>query len=200
MGGDDCVILLKYGNTNTFYIPGNGKGLLVDTDSAGTLPAFYRAIKANGIRIKDIAYVLATHYHPDHIGLIGECMKQGATLLLLPSQIGAVHFADAIFARNKRISYTPIDETAAKMIRWEESRAFLGEIGIHGEIIPTPSHSEDSISLLLDSGDCIVGDLEPMDYLDAYDDHPVLKKDWERVLRCKPKRIFYGHANPKTIP
>ena len=59
-------IKLKYGNTNTFYIPGDRGGVLVDTDYAGTLPAFYKALKRSGLQVKDIAYVLATHYHPDH--------------------------------------------------------------------------------------------------------------------------------------
>ncbi len=38
-------IKLKYGNTNTFFIRGMSGNLLVDTDYAGTIPAFYRAIK-----------------------------------------------------------------------------------------------------------------------------------------------------------
>ena len=61
---------LKYGNTNTFFIPGDGGGLLFDTDYAGTLPAFYKAIKKNGIEIKDIGYVLVSHFNPDHMGLV----------------------------------------------------------------------------------------------------------------------------------
>ena len=72
------MLCLKYGNTNTFFIRGNHSGLLVDTDYAGTMPAFYKALKNNGISVKDIEYVLATHYHPDHMGLISELMKQGA--------------------------------------------------------------------------------------------------------------------------
>ncbi|MBR5065148.1 MAG: MBL fold metallo-hydrolase, partial [Oscillospiraceae bacterium] len=54
---------LRYGNTKTFYIKGDNGGLLVDTDYAGTLPAFYRSLKQNGITVKDISFVLATHYH-----------------------------------------------------------------------------------------------------------------------------------------
>ena len=46
---------LKYGNTNTFFIPGSCGGLLVDTDYAGTLPAFYRAIKQSSIRVNGAA-------------------------------------------------------------------------------------------------------------------------------------------------
>ncbi|HAO69061.1 MAG TPA: hypothetical protein DCR31_03190, partial [Ruminococcaceae bacterium] len=58
------MIRLRYGNTNTFYIPGAGGGLLVDTDWAGTLPQFFRAIKAAGIEMKAITTMLVTHYHP----------------------------------------------------------------------------------------------------------------------------------------
>jgi len=53
-------IKLKYGNTNTFFIRGTSGNLLIDTDYAGTLPAFYRAIKDYKIKISDITYVLAT--------------------------------------------------------------------------------------------------------------------------------------------
>ena len=89
------MIRLKYGNTNTFWID----GLLVDTDYAGMLPAFYRELKKNGLTLGDIRYVLATHYHPDHMGLIGELMKQGVKLLLIDVQKDSVHFSDPIFAK-----------------------------------------------------------------------------------------------------
>ena len=39
------IQLLKYGNTNCYYIKGKNGGLLVDTDWAGTLQAFYRKMK-----------------------------------------------------------------------------------------------------------------------------------------------------------
>ena len=80
------VSKIKYGNTNTFFIRGTGGSLLIDTDYAGTMPAFYRAIKNHDIKISDITYVLATHYHPDHIGLVSELMKQGVKLLLIDTQ------------------------------------------------------------------------------------------------------------------
>ena len=92
------MIKLKYGNTNSFFIQG-GSGLVVDTDYAGTLPAFYKALKQNNIKVRDIGYVLATHYHPDHMGLVGELMGQGVTLLLIDVQKDFVHFSDAIFER-----------------------------------------------------------------------------------------------------
>ena len=194
------MILLKYGNTNTYFLPGDHGGLLIDTDYAGTLPAFYKTIKANHIGLKDITYVATTHYHPDHMGLISELTAQGIRLLLINSQLRSVHYSDPIFSREKHPCYVPIDERKAVMIGCEESRSFLFGLGISGEIISTPSHSEDSISFILDNGDCFVGDLEPIDYLPAYEDNPALKADWDQVLSRHPKRIFYGHANMKIMP
>ena len=192
------MIKLKYGNTNTFYIPGSMGGLLVDTDYAGTQRAFYQALKAHGLQVKDIAFVLATHYHPDHMGQIGSLMKQGVRLLLVDIQRTSVHFSDGIFARDG-LPFEPIDTANAEIIRCQDSRRFLAGMGIAGEIIPTPSHSDDSVSVILDDGDCFVGDLEPIEYLDAYESNEKLKADWDRLMLRHPKRIFYAHANEKVL-
>ena len=192
------MIKLKYGNTNTFLLLSDGGALLVDTDYAGTLPAFYRSLKERDIKVKEIEYVLATHYHPDHMGLIGDLMKQGVKLLLLDVQKDFVHFSDGIFARD-RLPFQPIDETAATLISCGESRAFLSRLGISGEIIPTPSHSRDSVSLILDEGDCFVGDLEPFEYLAAYEENASLMRDWTQLLSFRPKRVFYAHAPEKAL-
>ena len=85
------VTKLRYGNTNTFLIRGAKGNVLVDTDYAGTLMMFYKSLKANGLTVKDINYVIATHYHPDHIGLISELTGQGVKLIIDDSQSGSVH-------------------------------------------------------------------------------------------------------------
>ena len=192
------TLKLKYGNTNTYLIRLNRGYLLVDTGYAGTLPAFYKAIKANGIGVRDVAYVLATHYHPDHMGLIPDLMRQGVKLLLVDVQKDFVHFSDCIFARDG-LSFQPIDEAKAAVIACADSRRFLEAAGVGGEIIHTPSHSPDSVCLFLDSGDLIAGDLEPIDFLDAYPEDCPLRDDWRKVLRRRPKRILYAHANERIM-
>ena len=192
-------IKLKYGNTNTFFIRGMSGNLLVDTDYAGTLSAFYRAIKDCKIKISDITYILATHYHPDHIGLVSELMNQGVKLLVIDIQYSYIHFADSIFVRDKKLAYETIHADNAIIISIEDSRVFLRNIGINGEIVATTSHSEDSISLILDSGECFVGDLEPIEYLAAYEQNDRLKYDWELVMHYAPKKIYYAHANEKIL-
>lgn len=191
------ITRLKYGNTNTYFIHGVNGGLLIDTDYAGTMQAFYKALKKSGISITDITYILATHYHPDHIGLFSELQKMVIKLLLIDTQYDYVHFSDDIFKREKHLQFEPIDEKNAVIITCESSRKFLSNMGIDGEFIQTESHSKDSISLILDNGECIVGDLEPIEYLDAYDENIALQSDWNQIMRYNPKVIYYAHANEK---
>lgn len=191
------MIKLKYGNTNTFYIPCHSGGLLVDTDYAGTMPAFYKTIKQRNIKLNDIAYVLATHYHPDHMGLIGQLMEKGVNLLLLDVQQASVHFSDHIFER-ERLPFTTIHDCEATIISCEKSREFLFSIGISGQILHTPSHSEDSVSLILDDGRCFVGDIEPPEYVDGYEEDEALKKDWANIMSFTPNTIFYSHR-PEVV-
>ena len=178
------IIPLKYGNTNTFYVRGADGGLLVDTDYAGTLLPFFRAIKEKGIGVGDITCMLAT----------------GVKLIVMDVQKQLVHYADRLFVRDSR-DYLPVNLTKATVIPCGESRKFLKGLGIDGEIVHTPSHSRDSVTLILDSGDAIVGDLEPREYLGAYDDGEAgdLLRDWKEIMKRKPKRIWYGHANGKVV-
>lgn len=184
------MIRLRYGNTSTYYTD----GLLFDTDMPGTMPLFLRAIKQNGIKLSDIRYVIASHYHPDHIGLISELTAMGTTLIILEHQVSYVHFSDEIFRRQYGEKYRPVDESKAVIITPEKSRTFLESIGISAQIIPTSSHSPDGIALILDSGECLAGDLEPRSYIGAYENNEALKNDWHAIESLRPETVFFGHA------
>ena len=194
------VTKLKYGNTNTYFIRGAKGSILLDTDYAGTLQMFYKEIKKNGISLKDITYILATHYHPDHMGLVGELVSMGVKFLVIDTQVPNLHFSDDIFSRDKTLRMSPsVPEDKAEVIACKDSRAFLAALGIDGEIVSTPSHSGDSITLVLDSGDCFVGDLEPMEFMDGYEENKALQSDWEKVMSFSPRVIYYGHASKKVL-
>ena len=192
------ILTLRYGNTYTFLVKGSSGNLLVDTDYAGTMQGFYRALKANGIRLNQINCVMATHYHPDHCGLIGQLQEQGVQLLLVDSQVDAVHFPDNIFAREKR-EYIPVDPAKAIIMAANETRQFLKRLGIEGEIIRTASHSADSVSLILDDGSCFVGDLEPREYIEAYAENERLAEDWKTIMNRNPRIIHYAHAPERAV-
>ncbi|MBQ9809910.1 MAG: MBL fold metallo-hydrolase [Spirochaetales bacterium] len=183
------TVVLRYGNTNTYLINGSAGSILVDTDMPGTIGAFFKEIKRHGIRIKDISFVMATHYHPDHMGLISELMDMGVRLLLVDIQNSHIHDWEA------KIGSKPIDGKSARIISIDESRSFLGELGIHGEMIHIPSHSEDSVGIMLDDGTLIAGDLSPISYLQSEPEVSQLRDDWNLILDHHPKLVLFAHSN-----
>ena len=62
------------------------------------------------------------------------------------------------------------------------------------EIIRTVSHNADSVSLIPDNGSCFAGDLEPLEYIEAYADHAPLTEDWNLIMSRNPMIIHYAHA------
>ena len=180
---------LLYGNTRTYLIGGR---LLVDTDWAGTLPAYFRKLKSMGDAIGDIRYLMITHFHPDHMGIATELSELGIRLLIFDVQLPHVHFSYGIYKKENNRSYRPIDENRAYILPINESRKFLSELGISGEVIHTPGHSDDSVSLILDDGSAIVGDLPPYSSLPAIDDEKI-KNSYEKIVSCGVSQLYYGH-------
>ena len=189
---------LKYGNTNTWLIRGTAANLLIDTDWAGTLPAFCKAVKELKLQIGDISGVLSTHYHPDHMGITADLTDLGIPLIIFDVQLPYIHFSDGIYAKEKNRFYKPIDESRAKILSCRDSRDFLASLGISGEVIHTPGHSEDSISVILDDGNAVVGDLTPYSALAAEDDETVLNS-YQNILSRGVTQLHYGHMVSEKV-
>ena len=100
------VTNLKYGNTNTYFIHGTKGSILLDTDYAVTLQMFYKEIKKNDISLKDITCVLAMHYHPDHMGLVGELVSMFCSVQLKNTRDFFLHLCLRIKEKTtKRLSF-----------------------------------------------------------------------------------------------
>ena len=78
----------------------------------------------------------------------------------MESQTGAIGFSAAPTAPKipSHISVTPDNNI---VLKFAESRQFLASLGLAGEIIATPGHSDDSITLILDDGFAFTGDCLP---------------------------------------
>lgn len=189
---------LKYSNTNTYLIEGSKGKLLFDTGWAGTFPMFCQCMGQYGIPVQEINYILISHFHPDHCGIAQEIASKGATILVMDVQKDFVHSADAIFAKDNKTRFFPIDDHKVKFLKCNESRSFLKEIGIDCEILSTPGHSDDSVSLLLDSGELFVGDLNPLYELELHKGTQI-GESWEKLLARKPKIVYYGHAKTAVL-
>ena len=199
------VIPLQYSSTNTYLIRGRNGILLFDTGWAGTFREFCREMGEKEIPVQEISYVLISHFHPDHCGIAQEIADCGAQVAVMDVQREFVHAADDVLRRGQGYTFHPIDDSKTRLVRLEDSRRFLAESGIDGEILATPGHSDDSISLCLDGGCFFVGDLNPLYELEMHRGTRI-GESWEMLLARCPKMICYGHArtallsDPQTEP
>ena len=189
---------LHYSNTNTYLISGKKGNLLWDTGWAGTFPLFCRALGEQKQKLQDIRCLLISHFHPDHMGIAQDIADAGVTIAAADVQRDFLHVPDAVFAR-ERTPFQPIRDEAVRVIPLTDSKAFLREFGIRGELLHTPGHSEDSISLWLEKERALfVGDLNPLYELDMRKGTQIAET-WEMLLALKPKRVYYGHARTADL-
>jgi len=176
------------------YLIGDGQGwLLFDALWPDSFAAVSAQLKENGLRVRDIRYLVVSHFHMDHAGLAQVMKNGGATLLLHECQSGGIRELNDFFVRKPDRDYTPILEGGNRVVTSRESRALLAGIGLVGEIIPTPGHSTDSVSLVLD-GDCaFIGDLPTPDIAEAYGSVE-MDESWRRIRACRVRTIYPAHA------
>ena len=189
------VTLLKYSNTNTYLIEGSSGSILFDTGWAGTFGDFCKALGETGKKLQDISFIMISHFHPDHMGIAQDIADHGPVIVVADIQKEYLHAADDIFAKDKRLPFKPITDEKVRGISLNESRGLLESIGLIGEIVYTPGHSDDSISLWLDEGLLFVGDLNPLYELELHKG-TVIGESWEKLLGLGPKKVYYGHAKP----
>ena len=185
------VVNVGYHSTNYYALDINGGKLLVDCGWPDTLPQFTAQLRRKGIAPSDIKYILATHFHPDHAGLAEDFKKLGARLILVESQVGALRPALQVPPSKLPPSMT-VSSSNNILVKFSESRQFLASIGLQGEIIATPGHSDDSVTLILDDGSAFTGDLPPR--FAVPEDNALAKASWDAIDQHHIRRVYPAHG------
>jgi len=183
------IVNVGYDSTNYYMIGNATTKLLIDVGWPGTLQKLLHALKRKGMHLQEIEYLVITHYHPDHAGLAQEVKRQGVKLIVLDNQIQAI---PALRQYMKPVNhYVEIDLNDNVNLIAGETRAFLSALGMQGEIISTPGHSEDSITVILDEGAAFTGDLPHWQVAEGSD---TARSSWEKIRRYNVKTIYPGHG------
>jgi glyoxylase-like metal-dependent hydrolase (beta-lactamase superfamily II) len=120
--------------------------------------------------------------------------KEGIPLLVLDVQVAAISLMKTW--TKPADNYLEITPEGNVVISFAESRALLTKIGITGEILHTPGHTDHCVSLFLDDGSVLTGDLPPEAY--AFD-NPVALATW-RLLRDRgATRVYPAHGPVRSI-
>jgi glyoxylase-like metal-dependent hydrolase (beta-lactamase superfamily II) len=191
------ILNVGYDSTNYYVIEQSRTRLLVDVGWPDTLPKLRASLKRKGLSLKDLNYLFVTHYHPDHAGLVQELKDTGVQHLVIQQQLMAIPRLRTYLKPNS--GYIDIRLQDSLHLVTTESRAWLASIGISGEMVSTPGHSEDSISLVLDEGLAFTGDLLSPTMVDE-DNAEIVRQSWGRLRELKARTIYPGHGPIRPMP
>jgi ribonuclease/clavin/mitogillin len=188
------LVTITIRSTHYYLIDALQGKLMVDTGWAGSLPELKSQLHRYAIDLAQIHYVMITHHHPDHAGLTQEIKQaSGARLIIHERQIPFLEALEAFYA-GKGI-YMPIRVEPNDLVLQDSNREVLNRIGVQGQIVATPGHSDDSVSLVLDSGMAFIGDLHRPDFV-LDEARQATRQSWKKLFKLNVKMVFPAHGNP----
>jgi hydroxyacylglutathione hydrolase len=217
-GRKQRVIRINSNFVNAFVIHGE-RAVIVDTGLPGYEADILSFMERFGVKPSDVSMILITHGHHDHYGSVAALkQKTGAPV--------AIHREDAEILRtgvNPKLIPIGIKGKLlvglSGMMRKPQVKGLEPDIlidgetdltpyGLAGKIVPTPGHTRGSVSVMLDGGCALVGDLifggfirkkSPGFPYFGYDSREIYRSI-QKVLDLNPKIIYAGHGGPFTIP
>lgn len=185
------VVNVGYDSTNYYVLAHTSPALLIDVGFPQTLPKLQHTAKRAGIDLARIPFFLCTHYHPDHAGAAEEVQRLGIRLVILELQLEAAAGLGTYMKPDQH--FVPIAVGNALRLAISDSRAFLRGLGLEGEIVYTPGHSDDSMTLVLDDGAAFTGDLPPPFLAGEEPDDPV-RRSWDVIRAAHATMVYPGHG------
>ena len=220
-------IRLNLGITKAYLLPCSKGYLLIDTGYESDYKKFRRKLKKTGIGIDQIKYLLLTHYHDDHCGYANNLKNEfGIPLIvqkrsvpLLARGNSAEEEEGYYITRRMRLlfsifelfhkdfKYPPVLINDEDLLVDGDDKNILRALGIHADILYTPGHSADSMSVLYDDGTAFVGDAA-MNFLQFAGTHyrPIYYNNLEqtyksiqRLISAGAETILPAHGNPFSV-
>ena len=211
------VTRIKLPLANAYLVQGK-RPILVDTGAPGDADRIVVALRQAGVAPEELSLILLTHGHGDHVGAANELAAMSGAPV-------ALHRADDAMARSGRNVLGTLTGWEARMLTPFVDKPFppvaatlpidgdldLKPFGVAGRVFPTPGHTAGSLSLLLENGDALVGDLlmggrlggalmatrPQLHYFVA--DFGQLFASMARVLAENPRRLLVGHGGPLAV-
>ena len=156
---------LPLNGTNAYVISGEHH-VLIDTGPARSRTALLAALSSIGLGGEDLSLVLATHAHATSVGNAAFLQRMFHVPL-------AVHGADAPILASGLDRTVGITKPVGALVRWFGDSRFeaappdvvfghtlsLHVFGAEGTVVHTPGHTIGSATVVLPTGDAIIGDL-----------------------------------------
>jgi glyoxylase-like metal-dependent hydrolase (beta-lactamase superfamily II) len=213
---------IPLGVTNCWLLPCTGGYLLIDTCYPDTYPRFLKILKQLNISFGEILYLLLTHHHEDHAGFAAQ-LAEDTGCRIIAHEKALKHLAlgmsadtmkplnrrtraaySAISLVQKVAGYSPVKLSVNDIVIFGDNDTLLKELGIDGEILETPGHTGDSISVLLSDGSLFAGDaamnfLKPcgLKYRPIYaENYEEVEQSWKKLKARGARTVYPAHGTP----
>jgi hydroxyacylglutathione hydrolase len=211
----DFSIISLMGMVQCFLLKGE-KTILIDAGVSGQMKRFEKGLAEADVKFEDIDLLLFTHGHFDHIGLAKEIVDRSGAQTGIhqrekdwvesgkpPFPPGATAWGKFLAASIKLLPEMSVPGTKVDFTLGDEDFS-LREYGITGKVVYTPGHTLGSVSILLDDGTAIVGDLAMSAKIfrlspgmPAFaEDVGLVKSSWQKLLDMGAKTIYPAHGKP----
>lgn len=212
--------ICRFGIASSHLIPLNRGYLMVDTGYPKDYGRFLNHLRQMGLKPADISHLFLTHAHNDHAGFAAKMKHEHGTKLIVNEK--SLPYLTRGRGRMEELTVYPITArvkigTAAfywlqkdarypsvqisegdKVIR-DDDDTLLNSLGLSAQILLTPGHTPDSMSVLMADGTAFVGDA-CMNYLRflGSDYRPIFFTD-EKQMYQSIRRLLKRGAT-KIVP
>ena len=207
---------------NTYVYQTSAGYVMVDTGYEHSLAGVEKKLNKLGISLSDIKYVFLTHAHDDHAGFLNELLGKTTDLKVVMSDKtmptlrrgqnsfdGGCSTAFAwIFCKlmglvgKSEHRFPPIEDCYNdRFIEISQENKSNLEALLEGEILFTPGHTSDSISLkhgdIIFCGDAAMNGLPSSKRLIIWIENITdFERSWEQLLLTDAETIYPAHGKP----
>jgi glyoxylase-like metal-dependent hydrolase (beta-lactamase superfamily II) len=211
--GDPLFIHTLRSRIANIYLIANASGVIVvDAGFGNAAPLVLRTLDQLGYTPRDVRLIFLTHAHMDHVGSAAELRRlTGAPISLHRADVAQARAGYHNLPKGRGIAGKILEHAfngVRLKFRYEafEPDIFLDEgqtlkdFGLNARVTHTPGHTLGSLSLALEDGVMLIGDVlinQIRVGMPLYGEDIALAYDSARkVLGMKPRILYSGHGEP----
>ncbi|NLR75370.1 MBL fold metallo-hydrolase [Leeia aquatica] len=214
------IPILPLGLVNAHLIHTGQGCILVDSGLPGSSDKIERALRKQGMGLRDIRLIVITHAHVDHAGEAWALRERCHAPILAhagdlpyyhreqPMTFCATGWFGRVFLKTG-LMYQSYPAFTPDILLQGDDTFDLTPYGIAGTVIPTPGHTQGSLSVVLQDRQALVGDLLASGILlggvmwhgrpkqPPFEDDPVqVGTILQGMLADGMERFYIGHGGP----
>lgn len=164
----------------------------IDTTWPDGFKDYKQELSRQHIEPTQIKYLMVTHFHLDHAGLVEKIKEFGTKFIVLDYQVPFLSQMEEIIKRQPKYRYYQPLNLETSTVTLEQANAFFLEKHLPLKVEKTKGHSEDSLSLVFQDGSAFVGDLYPRDWVLESDVKN--RESWKILKKLGARKVYHAHG------